>query len=230
MVKLNVSQKVVTIKTSWTEVTAADLLGIKRDNPRAVIEALSTLTGEEVRALDSGQVLALYELVSFIDDLEDLAANVAPGVELPDVDIAGGTYERAEVGRLRLTDYKKPYLLFPALVKVYYPDRLQDFTAVELMALGALIFAELTKLFERFKDLKGEPPTEDQEEAGISALHTFGTYAIVEGVASRYGCKPYDVYQWAAEEVYIDLLYQQTKAAYQENLRNIERRKSGGKK
>jgi len=230
MVKLNVNQKVVTFKTSWRDVTAADLLGIQKEGPRAIIEALSTLTAAEVRALNSGQILALYELVSFIDDLDDLAANLSPAAELPDVDIAGGTYERAEVGRLRLIDHKKPYLLFPALVKVYYADRLQDFDAVELMALGALVFAELTKLFERFKDLKGEPPNEDQEEAGIGALHTFGTYAIVEGVASRYGCKPYDVYQWAAEEVYIDLLYQQTKAAYQENLRNIERRKSGTQK
>lgn len=228
MVKLNVSQKGITIKTSWSEVTTEELHSIGKESPRAVILALSTLTASEVSSLHTDQVLALYELVSFVDDLDDLALSLPASADLPDVDVAAASYELAEVARLRLQQHKKPYLLFPALTAVYFKDR--KFTAVETMATGALLYQDLAKLFDRFKDLASEPPNDDQLEAGVEALHTFGTYGIVESLASRYNCKPYDVYGWAAEEVFLDLLYQQTKARYQDNLRNIESRKNGPQK
>ena len=212
------------IKTSWTEVTAQDLFSIQADSPRAVIQALSTLTAEEVSRLSAVQVLSLYELVSFVEDLGELSGHLHTVRDLPDVDVENGSYERAELGRARMVESRKPYRLFPALAKIYFPD--QKFTGVECMAVGAIINQALTSLFDRFKDLAGEEPNEDQEEAGIQALQSFGTYGIVESLAARYGCRPYEVYQWAAEEVYLDLLYQQTKAKYQDNLREIEKRKS----
>lgn len=228
MVTVKFGKNSNTIKTSWAEVRAEDLRRIGKESPRAVISALSDITPEELRTLDSDQILSLYELVSFIEDLDDLQANIGPGFDIPEVDVTAATYEKAEIARVYMQKNQKPYLLFPELVRIYFGEPTGP--AVNCMALGAVIYQDLNKLFERFKDLAADPPTEDQEEAGIAALHTFGTYGIVESMASRYGCKPYEVYQWAAEEVYMDLLYQQSKAKYQENLRNIERRKSGPKK
>jgi hypothetical protein len=48
----------------------------------------------------------------------------------------------------------------------------------------------------------------------------------VESLATKYHVRPYDVYQWSAEEVYLDLTYQLAKSRYQENLREIENRKN----
>jgi hypothetical protein len=215
-----------TIKISFKAVTAEDLLKIRSHTPREVIAALSGLTAEEVAALSSEAVLALYELFSYLDDVTEAAQAVPPDWEPPAVDVAAASFEKAELAKRSLAAGLPPYQLFLDLVRIYYGADYVTGPAAPLLALGALIYQDLNALFERFKDLAGEPPTEDEEEAGIAALHSFGPYGIAENLASKYSCKPYDVFKWSAEEVYLELTYQLAKNRFQENLREIERRKS----
>ena len=215
-----------TIKNSFKAVTAEDLLKIRTHTPREVITALSGLTAEEVAALSSEAVLALYELFSYLDDVTEAALAVPPDWQPPAVDVAADTFEKAELAKRALSSGVAPYRLFLELVRIYYGADFVTGPAAPLLALGALIYQDLNALFERFKDLAGEPPTEDEDEAGIAALHSFGPYGIAENLAAKYSCKPYDVFKWSAEEVYLELTYQLAKNRFQENLREIERRKS----
>jgi hypothetical protein len=214
------------IKTSFKDLTAEDLRLITDDTPRGLIAALSNLTAEEVANLTATEVLALYELVSFVEDLSEAGAALPPGADLPDVDVASDTFEKAELAKLKIGTLKKPYRLFPELVRIYYGEELLTGPASTCLALGALIYQDLAALVERFKDLAGEPPTDEEEEAGVAALHTFGPYGLAESIAAKYHLRPYDVFKWSAEEVYLELTYQLAKSRYQDNLREIERRKT----
>lgn len=214
------------IKTSFRQVTAEDLTQITDGTPRAIIKALSSLTHQEVLRLTSEQVLALYELVSFIDDPAEILLALPPNFAPVEIDVAGDTFEKVELAKLRIQEIKEPYRLAPELVRIYLGDDKVTGSAAACLMQGAYILQELTAFFERFKDLGGEPPTEEQTEAGIEALHTFGAYGIVESLAAKYHVRPYDIFKWAAEEVYLELTYQLAKSRYQENLKEIEKRKT----
>lgn len=226
MVKLNGLLKGNIIKTCYREVTVEDLRKIKEPTPRNILIALSDIPADKVRKLSSEDVLALYELVSFLDDPAEALAAVPLSIELPDVDVASATFEKAELAKLKIEKLKEPYRLFPELVRVYFGEGLLTGPAINCLALGAIIYQDLNQLFKRFKDLAGEAPTDEQVEAGIEALHTFGPYGLAESIAAKYSCRPYDVFQWSAEEVYLELTYQQAKSRYQDNLREIEKRKT----
>lgn len=214
------------IKTSFRSVTVEDLLKIKTGTPRDVLAALSSLTPEEVAALTTEEVLALYELVSYVDDPAEIALALPPDYAPPAIDVASASFEKAELAKLKISQIKTPLRLLPELVRIYLGADCLTGPAAVCLATGALILQDLTELFERFKDLAGEKPTEDQEEAGIAALHTFGPYGIVESISAKYHVRPYDVFKWTAEEVYLELTYQLAKSRYQENLRDIENRKN----
>lgn len=214
------------IKTSFNQVTVSDLLAVQDDTPRAVIVALSSLTAAEAARLSADEVAALYEVVSFLTDPAEIALALPPDFEPPKIDIAGETFEKLELVKLRMNQFKAPYRLFPALVGVYLGEDALRGPAAVCLATGALLLQQLNAFFERFKDLAGEKPSEDQTEAGIDALHSFGPYAIAEGIAAKYGQRPYEVFQWSAEEIYLELTYQLAKSKYQDNLREIEKRKN----
>lgn len=218
------------IKRCFNDVTVEDLLKIEKHTPRQVLTALSSLTEEDVAKLSSEEVLALYEVVSYIDDVAEIAARVPLDFEAPPIDVAASTFEKAELAKMKLSQIKQPYKLFLELVRIYLGAEALTGPAVPALATGALILQDLTTFFERFKDLTAEAPTEEELEAGVEALHSFGPYGIVESIAAKYHVRPYDVFQWTAEEVYLELTYQMTKARYQENLREIERRKSAAPK
>lgn len=226
MVKLNGLLEGNTIKTSFKELTVADLRRIKNHSPREVILALSDIPQEKLFKLNTEQILSLYELVAFIEDIDEALEYVPADLSIPEIDTGSESFEKCELAKMKAQSIKHYYLLLPEIVRIYLgEDHLQG-SAIECLAKGAVILENLNSFLERFKDLGGEDPTEEQQEAGIEALHSFGTYGIVEGIAQRYHCKPYDVYQWSAEEVYMDMLYQQAKGRYQENLREIENRKT----
>jgi hypothetical protein len=214
------------IKISFKTVTAEDLLKIERHTPRQVIAALSGLTAEEVDNLSTESVLALYELFSYLDNIDEAVLAVPPDWQPPVVDVAAESFEKIELAKRALGSKLAPYRLCLELVGLYLGREALTGPAAPLLALGALILQDLNAFFERFKDLASEPPTEDEKEAGIEALHSFGPYGIAENLASKYSCKPYDVFQWGAEEVYLELTYQMAKNRFQENLRDIERRKN----
>lgn len=229
MVTVNVKSLKTIIKDSYKDLTAADLAAIKETTPRAILQALSDAPPGTFAALRAEDIAALWPLVSWIEDPEEAAAYLPAGFDPAPVDVAAETFEKMELAKRRAEEHKKPYKLLPELCRVYHAEDPQR-PAAEVMALGALVFEQLNAFFERFKDLAGDPPSEEEKEAGIDALHSFGPYGIAESIGSRYGFKPMDVFKWSAEEVYLDLLYSQTKSRYQENLREIERRKSAGPK
>lgn len=226
MAKLKTKPPTNFIKASFSQVTATDLLAIKDDTPRAVIVALTSLTAAEAARLSADDVAALYEILSYLTDPAEIALALPPDFEPPQIDVAGETFEKLELAKLRMSQFKAPYRLFPALVGVYLGEEALRGPAAVCLATGALLLQQLNAFFERFKDLAGEKPSEDQTEAGIDALHSFGPYAIAEGIAAKYGQRPYDVFQWSAEEIYLELTYQMAKSKYQDNLREIEKRKN----
>jgi hypothetical protein len=214
------------IKTSFNQVTVADLLAIEQESPRGIVAALSSLTPRQAARLTETEVLVLYEIVSFIDDPLEIALALPTDWQPPEIDVAAESFEKAELAKIKMGQFKAPYRLLPALAGVYLGEPDLTSPAAPLLAAGAMILEQLTELFKRFKDLVGEEPTDDQKEAGIEALHTFGPYAIVEGIADKYKVRPYEVFKWSAEEVYLELTYQLAKSRYQENLRDIERRQT----
>ncbi len=214
------------IKISFKQITVADLLAIEQESPRGIVAALSSLTPRQAARLTETEVLALYEIVSFIDDPLEIALALPPDWQPPEIDVTTDSFEKAELAKIKMGQFKASYRLLPALAGVYLGEPDLTGPAAPLLAAGAIVLDQLASMFERFKDLQGEGPTDEQKEAGIEALHTFGPYAIAEGIADKYKVRPYDVFQWSAEEVYLELTYQLAKSRYQENLREIERRQT----
>lgn len=226
MVKLSGLLKGSSIKTSFSELTVQDLRSIKNHSPLEVIAALSDIPPAKISELNTDQILALYTLVSFVEEIDEALQYIPANIQLPEIDTAAATFEKCELAKIKAQSIKEYYLLLPELVRIYLGEDHLTGPAIECLAKGAVILEDLSRFLERFKDLGGDQPNEDQQEAGIEALHSFGTYGIVESIAQRYHCKPYHVYQWSAEEVYMDMLYQQAKGRYQENLREIDKRKN----
>ena len=226
MVKLNGMLANHSIKTSFKELTVEDIRKIKNHTPKEVIFALSDIPINKLQRLDTGQILGLYELVSFIEDIDEALSYIPSDIKIPEIDTGSESFEKCELAKIKAQNIKQYYLLLPEIVRIYLGEEHLKGSAIECIAKGAVILENLNKFLDRFKDLGGEDPDDGQIEAGIEALHSFGTYGIVESISSKYKCKPYDVYQWHAEEVYMDMLYQQAKNKYQENLREIENRKN----
>jgi hypothetical protein len=225
---LNVNSQKTTIKGSFSEAAAVDLLRIAQAGPRHVLQALSDAPPHTFASLKAEEIAAIYPIVSWVDQPQEAAYYLPNGFEVPPLDVAGDTFERLELAR-KAAEHKAPYMLLPRLARVYFGDS-DKRTAAEAYALGAAVLEQLSAFLDRFKDLAADPPSEDEVEAGIEALHSFGPYGIAEGIAARYGCRPLEVFAWSAEEVYMSLLYSQAKSRYQDNLREIERRKSGANK
>lgn len=230
MVTLRSQQGKNFIKTSFSELTGFDLQRIKDSTPKSLVLALSDFSEVQVNQMDSTSLIALYELVSFVTNIEDAIYSAPLTIQLPDIDVASNTYQKAELAKIKAISISENYRLFPELARIYFGEEYLQNSAILCLIVGGLIWKDLDQLFERFKDLAGEKPSEEQLEAGIDSLHTFGTYGVVEALASRYNCRPYDVYEWSAEEVYLELTYQQAKNRYTENLRGIEDRKNKGAK
>lgn len=224
MVTLRVKNQKVSIRTSYKELKAKDL-EIDESSPRSILAGLSDARPGLIYSLSAEEIASLYPLISFVENPQEAALYLPFRFNPEIVDIASESFEKIELAKRAAERFKKPFRVLPELCSVYYgykPDR----PAAEALALGALIMEQMATFFDRFKDLAGDPPDEDQQEAGIEALHTFGPYGIAESIAARYGCRPLEVFSWSAEEVYMNMLYSQARNKYQENLREIEKRKS----
>lgn len=215
----------ITIKTSYDEISTADLLRVEGDSPRDLIAALCGAPTSALLKVASEDIVALYEIARFVEDPNDIAAGLRPGDDIAEPDIPAATWQTVELLRARATDLKSLARLLPELAKIYYGPEGLEGSAALVMARGASVLSGLSSFLERFKDLGGEAPTEAQKEAGIEALHSFGPYAIADQIGEKYGVRPYEVFDWAAEEVYMSLLFSQAKDRYSKNYSDIERRK-----
>ena len=228
MVTINVNSQKISIKASFNEVTAFDLMAIQDTSPRGILQALSDDKQDIFYDLSPDEIGALYPIISFIDNPEEAAAYLPLDFKMPEIDIASESFDKIELARKIVIKHKKAFKLLPELARFYFGN--EDRPASVAMALGAVVLEQMQSFFDRFKDLQADQPSEEEMEAGIEALHSFGPYGIAEGIAAKYGCRPLDVFSWSAEEVYMNLLYSQAKNRYQENLRNIENRKQAVKK
>lgn len=225
MVTLQIKKRKINIRTSFKDVTDKDLAKIIDTSPRDILQALSDAPSGTFLSLTSEEISALYPLISFLERPEEAGLYLPSTFSPVEVDIASESFEKIELAKRAGQTYKKPFQVLPELARIYYGEDPQR-PAAEAFALGALVLDQMNTFYERFKDLSGDPPDEDQVEAGIESLHTFGPYGIAESIAERYGCRPLEVFNWTAEEVYLNMLYSQAKNKYQQNLREIEKRKS----
>ena len=207
---------------------ASELMAIQDTSPRGLLQALSDDKQDIFYDLTPDEIAVLYPIVSFLDDPQEALAYLSHDFQIPEIDIASESFDKIELARKIGVKQKKAFKILPELARVYFGN--EDRPASEAMALGAVVLEQMQSFFERFKDLQADKPSEEEIEAGIEALHSFGPYGIAEGIAAKYGCRPLDVFAWSAEEVYMNLLYNQAKNRYQENLRNIENRKNSVKK
>jgi hypothetical protein len=218
------------MKGSYKDLTVEDLKAIKGDAPRDLIAALCGVPRGLIDRIGTADVLALYEIAQFVEDPAEIAAALRPGDYLPEPDIANAAWQKVELARLRASTHKSRARLLPELVRIFYGPELLTGPAAPCMALGAMILNGLVLFLERFKDLGGEKPTDEQLEAGVESLHSFGPYAIADQLGEKYGVRPYEIFDWAAEEVYMSLLFDQAKSKYQQNFSDIERRKNPPRK
>jgi hypothetical protein len=228
MAKSRKKPSTIFIKTSFEQVTAQELLAIESHSPIDILCSLSGFDREYLEDLGSDQIIQLYSLVSYIDNIEEAYLYLPSTFEPVSVDVGADTFERAEVAKNIINSNRtQPYKASILIAETYLGSEVLTKPVPELLTIGAIIIQSLAELFERFKDLaSGGDPTDEEIEAGIESLHSFGTYGICENIASKYKCKPFEVYQWEAEAVYLELTYQLAKNKYQENIREIERRKS----
>lgn len=206
------------IKTSFDDVTNKDLHTIPSEKPRELIKHFSDLTAEEVKRLSANQVNTLVDLLDFIYEEPTL---------LPiekEIDVAREAWSKIEQAKARLKDFKIYKHSFE-IAEIYFGEEIWSWEMGKIYSQTAQIVNSINLFLNRYKDLyQDKGYTEEELEAGVEALESFGVGAIRHGLASGDITKFEQIEKTDAETVYFTLLYNKAVAMYQEELSKIKQR------
>jgi len=226
MVKVNVAHSKISIKTCYEDCTIADLdkLATYEYQQRGLIECFTDLPYTDFEKLLPEYQQAILVLLEWVNDNEY--------VNLPDpeknISVGDESFGKIEMAKQVIGEGKPHYYILPNLCHIYLSDEwVSKSDVLKVFAQGVQIFESITVFLERHKDLgESEPDTEDQIEAGIEALRSFGSfglmYSLTEGKPWMYDT----LLSCTAESVYMTLRYSKAKSMYEENLVKIDKRKN----
>jgi len=216
MVNFKVQGESRQILSLWEDVSVAKLHTFP-DAPRDQIKHFSNLTDQEVKALNSDQVLAFMSILEFMED-EPKGAKVKK-----DINVAGESWGKIERAKMALQSRNK-WSYCVELCVIYFGDKALTWSIGLIYGQSINILNSLSVFLERYKDLNDNKGYSEQEiDAGVKDLESFGVGAVRYSLASGDLTKYADIEDKDAETVYFHLLYSKAVAMYQERLSEIKK-------
>ncbi|GEM_PF-2610109 len=199
------------IASTWADVSVAKM-HTSPNTPREVIRHFSNITEDECKALTSDQVLALMAILEF---LEDEPANI----KIKEVvDVAGGSWGKCERTKIAITQ-RNPWSMSVEVCVIYFGNNALKWSVGQIYGQSKQIINSLSVFLERYKDLNDSKGyTENEINAGVKDLETFGVGAVRYSLANGDLTKYKAIEETDAETVYFTLMYSKAVAMYQERL------------
>ena len=221
MINVTILGNKYSVKNQWSDLTVKDLHGIKSIKPIDLVKSLSNIPSSLLQKLTESNLLALYQIVSFIEDTPiDIKVK-------NEVNVAGESWKKLELTRSALKNSAPPFVAVE-VAGIYFGEEIFKWPIGLVYGQTYQILESLNVFLERYKELRdSDPYDEDQLEAGVKGLETFGVGAIRYSLANGDITKYAAIESMSAEDVYFTLLYEKGVNEYQKRLKQIYDRQNG---
>lgn len=219
MVKVKIGGFPFQFPVKWSEVSlkqAKQLAVTKPEDIHERLSILSELPRPEHLKLEASKLLALYEIISFIEHIPDLVPN-----KLAPIDIANDwSYMEFEAARKIIIDHQTELGL------CLYPLAEIKGLQINYVEAGAKILDGINAFLDQWKifDLENEDtePSALEEAAGIDRLNAFGSYSMLEGIAAKFSKYPAEIEKQPVGWVFMQYHYDKEVGRFQSNYNKLK--------
>ena len=208
-------------RTTFPEVTVRDFHRLYKDStPRGVLRALCNAPRKMIEDLTDDQAESLSNYVTWMDgDFEYLATP-------SEVDIGQQPWYKLEQAREIVNGSSRIVFSVFKLFELYTGNAIPEvWDASEFFGQGWNILEGIVNFLKKFEELQnGEKPTEDEIEAGIETLQSFGTFATLYNLAKGDPRRYSELQELPAYDIYMTMLYEHAQEGYRKNLQDINKR------
>lgn len=221
MIRVSIAGKNYTFKNQWSDLTVKDLHSINSVRPIDLIERLSNVSESTLKQIPESSLVALYQIVSFVEE-------VPPNIGIKQsINVANESWKKLELTREALKKSAPPFVAVE-VSGIYFGEDVFNWPIGLVYGQTYQILDSLNVFLERYKELgNSEPYDEDQLEAGVQGLESFGVGAIRYSLAKGDVTKYEAIESMSAEDVYFTLLYEKGVNEYQKKLKDIYDRQNG---
>ena len=221
MIRVEISGREYKIPSKHSEITGKQLHSIREDKPKAIIKALTSIPHDIVDKLSNQAVMQIYGILEFIYEMPNDA------MMKKEIKVSAEAWLKIELAKQALETKNEPYII-AEISRIYFGDKALDWDIRFLYGQTAQIIYSIGVFLERYKELyEDNEPDDDQLEAGIKGLESFGVGAIRYSLAQGDVTKYEQIEQMSAESIYFTLLYEKAKNEYTDRLKEIYERQNG---
>lgn len=219
MITVKIGNYPFKIKQEWSEVSYQEALALYETEGNELHKRLSILSdmpGPEHLNLYPDSVLALYEIVSFIEEIPEIV-KAKDNIEDSIAFVSQWSFAEFEAARqILLRHPDTPALCMAKLAEL--KDRGDNYLEIGCHALDG-IFGFMNH-YAAFGIFDEEEPKEEELEAGIERLQLFGVYPITKTLGKAFGKLPREIEKEPVGWVIKEWVHTLEEAKYQENLNN----------
>lgn len=221
MIRVEISGREYKIPSKHSEITGRQLHSIREDKPKDIIKALTSIPHNIVDKLSNQAVMQIYGILEFIYEMPNDA------MMKKEIKVSAEAWLKIELAKQALETKNEPYII-AEVSRIYFGDKALDWDIRFLYGQTAQIIYSIGVFLERYKELyEDNEPDDDQLEAGIKGLESFGVGAIRYSLAQGDVTKYEQIEQMSAESIYFTLLYEKAKNEYTDRLKEIYERQNG---
>lgn len=215
MISVKVGKKKYDIATCYEDINAKQLHSIENEKPKSIIKALTSI---DVDKIDSKSIIALYQILNFVES-EPIMKRYKK-----DINVASESWLKLELTKQALATQNR-FFYVVEVSRIYFGDEVFDWSLHVIYAQTTQILHSFNLFLERYKELnERDEYDDDQLEAGVKGLETFGAGAIRYSLAKGDVTKYEAIENMSAEAVYFTLLYERAVSMYQEKYDQIKSR------
>lgn len=222
MITVKVGNFPIRIKQEWSEVTyqeALDLYNTENNELHKRLSILSDIPSPEHLNLYPDSVLALYEIVSFVEEIPEVV-KAKERIKDSIAFISEWTFAEFETARqLLLKHPEQPALCMAKLAEI--KGKGANYLEIGCHALDGIFgFMNHYAAFGIFDEVE---PQDEEIEAGIERLQLFGVYPIAKTLGKAFGKLPREIEQEPVGWVIKEWVHTLEEAKYQNNLNQINK-------
>lgn len=205
---------------SWQEVKPDQARRLHETRPEQIQDRLAILLGipgTKYARFNAEPLLAVYELVSFIEEIPDLVANTMGAVDIANE----WSFVEFETARQVILQHKDELglALYPIAEIKGQEANYIEYGAKALDGINA--FLEQYKIFDLDED-EDDEPSALEEAAGINRLQAFGPYALLEAIAAKFGKYPDEIERKPVGWVYTQYHFDKELGRFQNNYAKLK--------
>lgn len=214
MIKIRLGGWLFKVKNKWPEVTFEEAQRLANTDQYQIRERVKILISPglpDSLKVNNDHLLALYEICSFVQDIPELVPNT---IEVPDVKT--WPFKVFEFARHAITKHPEELALsFPRITEVLDLDKSKY---LEVGAKAVDMINIFTSEWAQWGIFDESEPSQEELNAGIERLQSFGVFGMIDRLATKYGVTPEEVENWPTQSVFMKWVYLLEESNFQAEL------------